>query len=145
MASKVIAVRGEPIVDEQLNAGEAVTPGHLIDISSGAWIKHAGAGLNASPTFALERDEQGSEITVAYASGDRLKAGFFRPGDVVNALVASGQTLAVGAWLESAGDGTLRAIAEDAATDDDQRNAIVARSKEAVTATALTRHKVWIV
>ncbi len=148
MASKVIAVRGTPVVDEQFDAGEAITPGHLIDFNTDTpaeWVKHAGAGLNASPTFALERDELGKEISVAYAENDRVKAGFFNSGDVVNALVASGQTLAVGAWLESAGDGTLRAIEEDAATDDDQRNAIVGRSAEPVTALALTRHKIWVV
>jgi len=106
MASKVIALRGTPMVDEQFDASEAITPGHLIelfDVSGvGEWRKHGTAADNTAKAFALERDELGKEITVAYAINDKVKAGFFAPGMMVNALIASGQNLNVGDFLESA-------------------------------------------
>ena len=146
MASKVIALRGSPIVDEQLTAVEAITPGHLMEVSSGQWQKHGTAAANATAIFALERDERGSEITVAYAANDEVKAGHFAPGMRVNALIASGQDLNIGDYLESAGDGTLRALVTDAATDDTQRNSVVAMSVEDSGAVVVeTRHKVAIV
>lgn len=146
MASKVIALRGEPIVDEQNSCSAAITPGDLIEINSGQWRKHAGAGLNAPPWFALERDEMGDDIDTAYASGDYVKAGFFSKGMRVNALIPIGQTLVKGDKLESNGDGTLRKLVTDAATDDTQRISVVAEAAEAVSLTAaVTRAKVIIV
>lgn len=109
MASKVISLRGEPIIDEQNTASEAITPGHLIEINSGQWRKHASSGGAAAAIFALERDEIGKEITVAYAANDYVKAGYFAPGDRVNALIPSGQNVAEGAELESDGAGRLKA------------------------------------
>lgn len=132
MASKVIALRGTPMVDEQFDASAAITPGHLIelfDVSGvGEWRKHGTAAANTAKAFALERDELGKEITVAYATNDKVKAGFFAPGMMVNALIASGQNLNVGDFLESAGNGTLRALTTDSATDDTQRVSVVAQS-----------------
>lgn len=107
---RVIVLRGEPVVDEQVAAASAITPGHLIEFdASGDFQPHATAAGSAATWFALERDEAGNEIDVDYAAGDRVKAGFFAQGHRVNALVASGQDLAAGDELESAGDGTLTA------------------------------------
>jgi len=109
MASRRIALRGEPIVDEQNAASEAILPGHLIQINAGKWRKHANAAGAAGAFFALERDELGDGIDVAYAADDVVKAGFFAPGDRVNALIASGETVAEGAELQSDGAGRLTA------------------------------------
>lgn len=109
MASKVIALRGEPIIDEQNTASEAFLPGTLIEINAGQWRKHAGSAGAAAAIFALERDEIGKGIDVAYAIGDYVKAGYFAPGDRVNALIPSGQNVAEGAELESDGAGRLKA------------------------------------
>ena len=125
MASRKVALRGSPIVDEQDTASAAITPGDLIEIDTGQWRRHADAGLNAAPIFALERDEMGDDFDVDYASLDAIKAGYFAPGMRVNAFIASGQNLSQGDFLESAGDGTVRALATDAATDDTQRVSVV--------------------
>lgn len=141
-------LQGVPIVDEQSAAGETgIIPGMLLELQADSEvIKHSGAGLNAAAIFALERDELGDDIDVAYGLGDRVKVGRFATGDKVNALIASGQDINTGDYLESAGDGTLRAIAEDAATDDDQRVSTIGQAAEDVgPVTALTRLKVWIV
>ena len=145
MASKVISLRGEPIVDEQNSASAAITPGHLIEINAGQWRPHAGAGLNAAPWFALERDEMGDDIDTPYAIGDYVKAAFFSGGMRVNALLAIGQTLVKGDKLESAGDGTLRKVVTDASTDDTQRISIIGEAAEAVSLTAaVTRFRVIV-
>lgn len=146
MASKVIALRGDPIVDEALLAVAAITPGYLIEVASGKWQKHGTAAKNAAAIFALERDELGKEITEDYAINDYVKAGHFAPGMRVNALIASGQNLTIGTYLESAGDGTLRTLTTDSATDDTQRVSVVAMSVEDSGAVVVeTRHKVAIV
>ncbi len=126
MASARVALRGSPEVDEQTSASAAFTPGDLIEIDTGQWRRHANAGLNAAAAFALERDETGDGIDVDYVLNDAVKAGYFAPGMRVNAFIASGQDLSEGEFLESAGDGTLRALVTDAATDDTQRKSVVA-------------------
>ena len=109
MASKVIMLRGEPQVDEQNAASAAITPGQLIEKNAGAWRPHSTAAGAAHRVFALERDELGKDIDQAYASGDRVKAAYCAPGDKVNAILNSGETVAEGALLESAGNGQLKA------------------------------------
>jgi hypothetical protein len=133
MARVVIALLGTPIYTEEDRAAEAITPGHLIDFdASGNLVKHAGAGLNAAPMFALERDELGDDITTAYAASDIVKVGHFHKGQRVYALIASGQNISKGEYLESDGAGRLRDQTTDAATDDTQRVSTVARAIEAV-------------
>lgn len=109
MASKAVMLRGEPNVDEQNAASAAITPGMLIEKNSGQWRPHATAGGAAHKVFALERDELGNDMDTAYAASDRVKAAYCAPGDKVNAILNSGETVAEGALLESNGDGRLRA------------------------------------
>jgi hypothetical protein len=112
MAKRVIALLGEPIYNEDNAAAEAITPGMLVTLNgSGLNIKHATAAAAAARTFALERDEMGKDIDTTYAIGDTVKVGSFGVGMRVNALIAAGQNIAIGARLESAGDGTLRVLA----------------------------------
>ena len=146
MASKRVALAGSPEVFEEFTASAVLTPGDLIEINSGQWRRHGTAAKNAVAAFALERDEMGDDIDVNYASGDNVKVGFFGKGMRVNAFIASGQNLSKGAFLESAGDGTLRALVTDAATDDTQRASVVAMSLEDSGAVnSKTRHRVVIV
>lgn len=144
MASRVIALRGDPIVDEQLSASAAITPGDLIEVDTGQLRRHAGAGLNAQKIFALERDESGQGIDVDYAASDQVKAGWFHSGQRVNAFVEDSATLVIGDALESAGDGSLQLLVTDAATDDTQRDSVVAYSAEALTTSGKTRVKVIV-
>lgn len=112
MAKRVIALLGHPIQNEDGAANEAITPGMLITRNgSGLWIKHAtAAAVPPCREYAMERDEMGNNIDVAYAIGDTVKAGAFSPGMRVNALIANGVNVGIGAKLESAGNGTLRAV-----------------------------------
>jgi len=133
-ANRTVVLVGDPIVTEQRLAGGAITPGHLAALTStGTVVVHAGAALNAILCFALERAEIGKGMDDAYASGDNVKLGYFSGGQVVNALVAAAApAIAIGDFLESAGNGTVRKQVTDAATDDTQRLACVGQAEEAV-------------
>jgi hypothetical protein len=133
MARTVITLKGDPFISEEGQCTEAITPGHLV-AGVTSITKHATAN-GPGRTYALERDELGKEISVAYASGDTVKVGSFTPGSRVYAFVASGQTITAGSYLGSAGDGTLKAWAS---------GPYLARALEAVTATALTRIRVEV-
>ncbi len=109
MARKVIALAGDPIVTEDEKATEALTPGHLLELTASGWKKQSDDAANVAPIFALERDELGSGVDVAYASGDYVKAGHFKPGDRVYAFLASGQNVAKGAYLTGTTAGLLTA------------------------------------
>lgn len=116
------------------DAAGTITPGHLVQFdSSGDIVVHATAAGTARKAFAVENDLIGNGIGDNYTSGDRVQYNVFESGAEVYALVAASATaVTIGAALESAGDGTLRIQTTDAATDDTQRNSVVAYALEAV-------------
>ena len=103
-------------LNKELDAAGAITPGHLIERDgSGTVVVHSTAAGRAAAMFARENDLKGDDITVAYASGDRVQMLMFPKGGEVNALVAaSAPAIVVGDFLESAGDGTLRVPVDEA-------------------------------
>ncbi len=109
---------GPQLVEDHV-AGAAITPGMLIERynDSGvlSWRAHASAGGAGQAAFALDRSEMNKGITDAYADGDLVKAAIAQPGDVFYALLPSGQNITQGGLLESAGDGTFRALASGVA------------------------------
>jgi len=138
---RVIALLGQPIVNEDGAAGEAIKPGYLVKGVT-TILKHSTAAGACPRTFALERDELGRGIdstygseTPDYATGDTVKVGSFAPGMRVLAWVASGQTISEDDFVESAGDGTLRVFSAGVK---------IGRALEAVTATALTHLRVEV-
>lgn len=114
MAKLTVVLLGNELVtqNEDNKAAEAITPGHLIDYDgNGDWVKHATAAGFSVGRFALEREELGQDMNDDYAIGDTVKAGLCPRGVRVNAIIASGQNITKGNFLESAGDGTLRVYA----------------------------------
>lgn len=107
---KVICLRGDDccIIDEQLVAAEAITPGHLIEVNAGKYRKHASASGAGAAIFADYRGEMGKSIDTDYAINDRVKAIFAGQGCRINAIVASGDTITMGQELESDGAGRLK-------------------------------------
>lgn len=97
-------------------ASEAITPGHLIerhDAGSGVskFRKHATAGGDTVPTFATEQSMLNLGVDDAYAADDLVEATIGAGGTLIWALIASGQDIEAGEFLESAGNGTLRVYA----------------------------------
>lgn len=134
---RTIVLEGENVVTREKVANAAITPGHLIELMSTDKVRvHANAAQNAMPMFAIEDDDQGNGIDDAYSAADRVFFVYPRRGDVIYALLADGQTAAIGDFLESAGDGTLQVhvadIAESAEAQTIYTMAIVGQAIEAV-------------
>jgi len=133
MATNTIVVKGRGIRKER-QAAAAINPGHLLELVSTGKVKvHAGAAKNASSMFAIENDLIGNAVTDGYVTDDNVLYESLPPGSEVYARLAAAATaVTVGAFMESAGDGTLRILTTDTATDNTQRNSVVGVALEAV-------------
>ena len=74
---------------------------------------HATEGGAVVPMFALEDELQGKKISEAYAADAPVQIWIPNRGEQVYALIANGETIAIGDKLESAGDGTLQKMVSD--------------------------------
>lgn len=131
---KRIFLRGsnEPEYREADCVTAAITPGHLIERVSATTVKPHATAAAASGVEALvarERDVVGDDIDTAYATGDRVSWYVASPGVESYMLLDSGENVAFGALLESAGNGNLQAVTTGQA---------VFRALEAVNATGGT-------
>lgn len=109
-AANVIHLAGDIVRVNDLATSVALTPGMAVARSGGAYGFHPAAA--AGPlTLALDAPEMNKNIDDDYAAEDLLWAGVFSPGSTGLAWLASGQNVADGAVLESAGSGKLRALA----------------------------------
>lgn len=138
--SNVILLKGDPIYKEyNLATSQDVTPGMLLEVTSAGTVQpHSVAGGNTTPLFA--REAFGTplrDIDDEYdQDGERVYAMVCRPGDEVNAFLAIGENVAIGALLQSDGAGALEAYelpedVEDASGPDVFVRAPVARAVEA--------------
>ena len=105
-----------PIEVGDLAAGVAICPGMLIEnyVPSGTIHRvrpHATASVQTAPNFAVEQSEVNKGVNDGYAIGDLVRSKIGRGGSTFWAIIASGQSIAFGQKLESAGDGTLKAYA----------------------------------
>lgn len=97
---KIVLLGGPGILNEDSAANEAITPGHLVELrSDGKVQKNTSAANNVAPAFALERDELGTGIDTAYASGDTVKVCLGHPGMRFYAIIASGANVAKGDYV----------------------------------------------
>jgi len=109
MARQAIVLQGQPIYSEDRACKEVIMPGHLVEGNSNITLRRHNTANGPGRNYALERDERGQDITVAYASGDTVKDGAFAGGQVVYAWLASGESVIIDDYLGSNGDGTLKA------------------------------------
>lgn len=94
---------------EEYEAASAITPGNLIELSSAGKVQnHATAGGEVLPMFALEDELQGNGIEDAYASGDKVQCWVAQRGEIVYARLADGESVAIGDFLVSNGNGCLK-------------------------------------
>ena len=95
---------------EELIAAGAIYPGHLLELNTdGKVVVHdSAAGNVVPPMFAVEDSFQGKGINDAYASGDQVRVFIPQPGDIVYAILSDGETVVIGDFLESNGDGCLQ-------------------------------------
>lgn len=145
MALNKIVLKGNPTQEER-DAGGTITPGQLIMLnSSDDVVVHNLAGGNCDAYFAIEDSLQGNEITDDYTSGNKVQCVSPVNGDEIYAILTTSQTVAIGDYLESNGDGNLREHDVDSGAVM-YTKVIVAKAKEAVTTTVATaRIRVQIV
>lgn len=140
---KTIALNFAEMVVKEAVAAAGITPGMLVELVPAATTVrvHATAGGNATPAFALENDLIGDGIDDAYIAGDTVKYAVFSPGANINAILADGETTAVGDKLVSDGAGALEVLVATNTDDTDidiQTQEIVATALEIVAASGST-------
>lgn len=114
MTVKTIILRGATKgINKEGFAGGAITPGMLVETNAtGKVVAHATASAlgKVMPAFAREREMTGDGIDKAYVADDTTLYTVLPSGAEVFALMEAGHAaVAVGAKLESAGDGTFQA------------------------------------
>lgn len=110
------------IVEAVANA--TITPGMLIELMSTGKVRaHATAGGNVvGMMFALEDELQGNGIDDDYAALDQVQCWIPYRGDEVNAILKNGENVAIGDYLESAGNGELQKYVIDVDSSNDITN-----------------------
>lgn len=94
-----------------LAASEAITPGMLIERFNNAGIirwRKATADIDGPPSVATEMSMMNKGVDDAYAANDLVEASVGNKGATFWMLIASGQSVAAGVLLGSAGGGTLK-------------------------------------
>lgn len=109
-----IHLAGEVTIVNDKLAGGAITPGMLVeryDYGSGVsrFRAHSSAGGSGQRAVALDQPELNRTVDNAYATGDLVDVAILPPGSTAWMLIPSGQNIATGTNLESAGNGKLRA------------------------------------
>lgn len=129
-----IKIRKYSDVIEEHIAAAAINPGALIEVTSLDKVqKHATAAGNVMPMFALEDELQGKGIDEAYALGDPVQCWIPNRGDVVLAILADEQNIAIGDLLVSNGDGTLKKyVSSDDSSYTQHPNQVACMAMEAV-------------
>lgn len=109
-----IKVKKYSNVVEELVAGNGnIKPGMLLSVNSaGAVIPHAVAQASgvgsALPMFALEDELQGNGVNDLYANASPVQVWVPGRGDMVYALLATANNVAIGDLLVSNGTGALK-------------------------------------
>lgn len=132
MAKHTIKIKKYSDVIEEITAtAVAITPGYLLELTSAGLVQaHATAAGNVLPMFALEDELQGNGIDDAYAVSAKVQVWIPGRGDQVYALLNDGETVVIGDFLESAGNGKLQK--HTSASADVYLNPIVGVAVEAV-------------
>ena len=109
MAKKTIILKSFVDNYEELIANAAIIPGMLIERMSTDKVRaHSTADGAAHPMFAVEDELRGREIDVAYASASPVHLKHCVSGEVVLAILANDESVAIGDKLTSNGAGFVK-------------------------------------
>lgn len=109
-----IKVKNYSDVVEEYDAVAAITPGMLIELTSAGEVQaHSNAGQNVLPMFAAEDELQGKGIDDDYAADDKVQCWIPGRGCIVYAILADGNDVNPGDFLESNGAGLLQKYTAD--------------------------------
>lgn len=98
---------GELIVNEGTTSS-TIYPGALVTVVNGVVANHAVADGYTEHKLAMNQAEIGELVTDAYVSGDLVRVNTARAGDVYAVRLKANENVAIGDYLVSAGDGTVK-------------------------------------
>lgn len=109
---KTIMLRGSMNPHDERECAEAdIRPGMLLDFDSqGRFKPHGTAAGQSAKIFAREASMIGRDIDTVYEQYETVHAWSARSGDWIYAILEDGHNVAIGAILESAGDGSLQPV-----------------------------------
>ena len=120
MAKNTIKIKKYVDIVEEIVAASAITPGYLLELTSAGKVQHHSvAGGNVLPMVALEDELQGEGITDAYAATEPVQVWIPVRGEQGYLSLKNGENVAVGDFLESAGNGQVQKHVKDSADSDD--------------------------
>lgn len=143
-----IKVRSASDIHFEYEAAETITPGQLLQITGNGKVQaRANASQNVYTLIALEDELQCKEITDNYSQGDKVQCWYAQPGDVALLTVTTGQNIAIGDFVECAGNGLIgKHVPDTLSVGTIYSNSIIGVALEAaVTSTSTTRIKVLII
>lgn len=109
MAYNTIKIKKYSDVVNEWEANVALTPGMLVELMSTNKVKkHATSGGNVYPLIVLEDELQGNDINDDYAAGDKVQVWTPTRGDEAYLLLADEETIVIGDFLESNGQGKVK-------------------------------------
>jgi hypothetical protein len=94
-----------------LVVSEAVTPGMLVERFNNSGVirwRKATADIAGAAAVVMNQSMLNLGVDTAYAAGDLAEVSILHPGASAWMFIASGQNVAAGVLLGSAGDGTLK-------------------------------------
>ena len=95
-------------------AVETITPGMIIEYHNDSgtlkWGVHDSADGAVQRVVALDQPALNKGISDTVAAGSEVLAAALSPGARFNAIIPSGQNITQGAYLQSNGDGKLKAL-----------------------------------
>lgn len=104
--------QAENQIENRYRTSEAAKPGSLAEMHDDngelKFRKSASATEHQRPAVYLENGLMNKGIDDDWAADDLTRVAFLRNGDIFNGLIASGQDISFGEYLQSAGDGTLK-------------------------------------
>ena len=143
-SNSVILKQSNNAIREEAICDGTPLPGHLLKIvSTGHFAVHATAGGVAQRRFALEDELQGKDITTAYTASTLCQSVLAQIGDFIQARLKASENVAIGDYLESAGDGTLQKYVAN--TADIYTGNVVAIAREASNVGTVARIAVQVV
>lgn len=110
MAYNTVKVKKYSDVVEEFIAAGTIVPGMLLELTSEGKVQaHSTGGGSAVPIMiALEDELQGNGIDDSYSADDPVQVWVPYRGDEFYGVLADGENVAIGDYLESAGNGYLR-------------------------------------
>jgi len=133
MSYNTIKVKKYLDIVEEYEAAAEIIPGMLIELTSAGKVQaHSNASQHAMTMFALENELEGKGIDDAYDSGDKVQGWIATRGDIAYAILADGNNISIGDFLESDGNGYLQKYEVNTSTEVTYPDAIVGQALEAV-------------